>query len=89
MRNTERSVQELSEKLKVYDLQLKNKQVEADQQMKLLTSETRKVEQKSEVAERTRRELEAKQAEIAQRAEVVNTDLAGAEPALIAAQNSV
>ena len=73
----------------MYDLQLKNKQVEADQQMKLLTSETRKVEQKSEVAERTRRELEAKQAEIAQRAEVVNTDLARAEPALIAAQNSV
>jgi dynein heavy chain 1 len=57
--------------------------------MKLLTTETRKVEQKSEVAERTKRELEAKQAQITERSAVVNSDLARAEPALIAAQNSV
>ena len=57
--------------------------------MKLLTSETRKVEQKQETAERTKAKLETKQVEIDQRAEVVNGDLSKAEPALIAAQESV
>ena len=57
--------------------------------MKLLTSETRKVEQKTEAAERSQKELEKKQVEIDERSTVVNNDLAKAEPALIAAQNSV
>ena len=75
----------MSEKLKVYDLQLKNKDIEAAQQMKLLTTETRKVEQKTEAAERSQKELEKKQIEIDERTTVVNIDLAKAEPALIAA----
>lgn len=37
LQNTERSVQELGEQLKIFDEQLKNKKIEADQQMKLLT----------------------------------------------------
>lgn len=57
--------------------------------MKLLTTETRKVEQKTEAAERSKIELAKKQIEIDERSEVVNTDLARAEPALIAAQSSV
>ena len=89
LRNTERSVQELAEKLKMYDAQLKQKQIEADKQMKLLTSETNKVEQKTAIAEKTKAALETKQIEIDSRADVVNTDLARAEPALIAAQSSV
>ena len=85
LKNTERSVQELSEKLKIYDQQLKQKNIEADAQMKKLTTETRKVEQKTEVAERTKKQLEVKQVEIDERSSVVNNDLAKAEPALIAA----
>lgn len=57
--------------------------------MKLLTSETRKVEQKTEVAERTKVQLEKKQVEIEERSKVVNADLSKAEPALLAAQSSV
>ena len=58
LKNTEKQVQELSETLKDYDAKLKQKNIEADQQMKLLTTETRKVEQKTEAAERTKREVE-------------------------------
>jgi hypothetical protein len=53
--------------------------------MKLLTSETNKVEQKTAIAERTKSALETKQVEIDTRASVVNNDLSKAEPALIAA----
>lgn len=57
--------------------------------MKLLTTETRKVEQKTEAAERTKQEVEQKQVEINERSTVVDRDLSKAEPALIAAQSSV
>lgn len=57
--------------------------------MKLLTSETHKVEQKTATAERMKENLEVKQVEVEKREQVVNNDLAKAEPALIAATNSV
>lgn len=85
LRNTEAQVQELGLKLKDYDAQLKQKDIEGAKQMKLLTSETAKVEQKTAIAERTKEKLEKKQIEIDERARVVNNDLSKAEPALIAA----
>ena len=82
-------MQELSEKLKVYDLQLKSKNAEAAAQMKLLAAKTNEVEQSTARAERAKGELEQKNIEIQERAQVVNSDLGRAEPALIAAQQSV
>ena len=52
----------------MYDLQLKNKKTEATAQMKLLAAETTKVEQSTARAERTKKELEAKNIEIEERA---------------------
>jgi dynein heavy chain 1 len=89
LKNTEKSVNDLRDKLRTYDVQLKQKTLEADKQMDLLGQSQRKVEEKSEVAAQTKIELEAKSAQISEEAAIVNDELAKAEPALEAALSNV
>lgn len=89
LKNTERSVSELGEKLKEYSKNLEKKQTEVNQKMASLTKESTKVSESQKVAEKTREALEKQTIEIAQRRESAERDLMRAEPALIAAQESV
>ena len=57
--------------------------------MKKLTASSNEVNKKKEAAEGFKVELEKAQVAIAERSEVVNRDLAGAEPALRAAEKLV
>lgn len=53
---------ELSNKLKSYDIELKNKKEEVNKKMEMLTDQSEKVRQKKEMAEKQKAELIIKQA---------------------------
>ncbi len=89
LKNTERSVAELGEKLKLYSKQLFDKQNEVNIKMSSLTLESTKVSERQKIAEKTKIILEEQTKNIASRRTVAEKDLAGAEPALLAAQESV
>lgn len=89
LKNTERSVAELGEKLKLYSKQLFDKQNEVNIKMSSLTLESTKVSERQKIAEKTKIILEEQTKNIAARRAVAEKDLAGAEPALLAAQESV
>ena len=89
LKNTERSVAELGEKLKLYSKQLFDKQNEVNIKMSSLTLESTKVSERQKIAEKTKIILEEQTKNIASLRTVAEKDLAGAEPALLAAQESV
>ncbi len=89
LKNTERSVAELGEKLKLYSKQLYDKQNEVNVKMSSLTLESTKVSERQKIAEKTKLILEEQTKNISTRRAVAEKDLAGAEPALLAAQESV
>jgi len=89
LKNTEQSVQELKEKLKVFDRDLEKAQQEAQAQMKAITKESTIVQAKKDEAEKTKIRAEEKSEEVATRSDKVNNDLGKAEPALLAALENV
>lgn len=52
LKNTEQSVADLSNKLKSYDIELKNKKDQVNKKMTMLTDQSQKVNQKKELAEK-------------------------------------
>lgn len=62
LKNTEQSVADLSNKLKSYDIELKNKKDQVNKKMTMLTDQSQKVNQKKDFAEKQKAQLEIKQA---------------------------
>jgi dynein heavy chain 1 len=89
LKNTEKSVQELGDTLKQYDMKLIAQKKHVKEKMDALTKESQKVNNKKEVAETTKVKLEEKQEFVSERKVIVETDLGKAEPALVAALASV
>ena len=89
LKNTEKSVQELGDTLKQYDMKLIAQKKQVREKMDSLTKESQKVNNKKDIAESTKVKLVEKQAFVAERQVIVKTDLGKAEPALISALESV
>lgn len=75
--------------LKVYQDDLLVQQEAAKAKLAAMLKEQRESEEQKAIAEKTSEKLVKKQAEIKERKERVDEDLGRAEPALIAAQESV
>jgi hypothetical protein len=75
--------------LKVYQDDLLVQQEAAKAKLAAMLKEQRESEEQKAIAEKTSEKLVKKQAEIKERKERVDGDLGRAEPALIAAQESV
>jgi dynein heavy chain 1 len=86
---TEDSVKKLQGSLAEKNVKLEAMNKKANEKLDLITTEQANAEVKREASIRMKRELEIKGQEIRERSEVVNHDLAMAEPALIEAQNAV
>ena len=87
--DTEEEVKKLQGSLSEKSKELTVKEKQANEKLVLMVSEQQQAEQKRESALIMTKELEIKDGEIRQRQEVVNRDLAQAEPALIEAQKAV
>jgi dynein heavy chain 1 len=75
--------------LKVYQQDLQVQEKAASEKLVAMMGEQREAEKQKDISEKTATKLVQKQAEIAQRKVKVDEDLGKAEPALIAAQESV
>lgn len=89
LKDTETSVLDLQRQLTVFEKELQAKDKAANEKLQLMVVEQKEAEQQRELSIKTSKELEIKQVEIAKRQEVVQRDLSRAEPALIAATESV
>lgn len=89
LKETEEEVAELQKSLTVYKSDLMVQEKAAQAKLVSMLDEQRHAEKQKDISERTAKELVIKQAEIAERKVKVDGDLSKAEPALIAAQDSV
>mmetsp|Transcript_10643 Transcript_10643/g.10717 ORF Transcript_10643/g.10717 Transcript_10643/m.10717 type:complete len:502 (-) Transcript_10643:3279-4784(-) len=89
LKDTETEVIDLQNKLSVYEKDLMEKQKAADERLKLMVQEQQQAEVKKDQSIKTSKELEIKSEQIKVRKEEVERDLSKAEPALIAATESV
>lgn len=86
---TQDQVFELNQELKAKNEILKQKDIEANKKLSLMVEKQNEAEQRKAIAENLTRELEQQTHEITIRKEVVEKELAEAEPALVSAKQSV
>lgn len=86
---TQDQVYELNQELTAKSAILKQKDIEANQKLSLMVEKQNEAEQRKAVAETLTKELEKQTHEINIRKEVVEKELADAEPALVSAKQSV
>ena len=89
LKETEDEVQQMQATLQGYQADLQVQEAAARTKLESMMQEQRQAEKQKDVSEKTAVKLERKQAEIRERTRQVDGDLAKAEPALIAAQESV
>lgn len=89
LRETEDTVKNMQASLAAKRKELELKEQQANEKLQLMVAEQKQAEQKREASIKMTQELEIKDREVKERQEVVNNDLAKAEPALIEAQSAV
>ena len=89
LRDTVDKVQDLRASLAQKKMQLENKDAEANEKLQKMVAEQREAEQRKAASLEIQAALDKQEDEVARRKEVVNADLAKAEPAVLDAKEAV
>lgn len=89
LRDTVDKVRDLRASLAQKKSQLKTKDTEANEKLQGMIADQREAEQRKSTSLKIQEQLGKQEKEVAERKEVVNADLARAEPAVLSAQESV
>jgi dynein heavy chain 1 len=89
LRDTVDKVRDLRVSLAQKKTQLERKDIEANEKLQRMIADQREAEQRKATSLKIRVNLDKQEEEVAKRKEVVNADLEKAEPAVLAAQESV
>ena len=89
LRDTVHQVRDLRSSLAQKKIQLENKDAEANEKLQRMIADQREAEQRKTASLEIQANLDKQEEEVARRKEVVNEDLAKAEPAVLHAQEAV